>query len=193
MKKELELYIHIPFCVRKCAYCDFRSAPAGREVQAQYVDRLLEEIQKAAPLAEDYEVVSAFFGGGTPSILPKEEIGRVMELLHRQFDWKADVEVTIEANPGTVDGRKLDAYRSFGINRISFGLQSADNEELQKLGRIHTWEQFLESYEGGEELPDLPISMWISCLRSLDRPGRAGRKHCRKCWFLIRSIFQHTV
>ena len=147
MKKELELYIHIPFCVRKCAYCDFRSAPAGREVQAQYVDRLLEEIQKAAPLAEDYEVVSAFFGGGTPSILPKEEIGRVMELLHRQFDWKADAEVTIEANPGTVDGRKLDAYRSFGINRISFGLQSADNEELQKLGRIHTWEQFLESYE----------------------------------------------
>ena len=147
MKKELELYIHIPFCVRKCAYCDFRSAPAGREVQAQYVDRLLEEIQKAAPLAEDYEVVSAFFGGGTPSILPKEEIGRVMELLHRQFDWKADAEVTIEANPGTVDGRKLDAYRSFGINRISFGLQSADNEELQKLGRIHTWEQFLKSYE----------------------------------------------
>lgn len=147
MKKELELYIHIPFCVRKCAYCDFRSAPAGREVQAQYVDRLLEEIQKAAPLAEDYEVVSAFFGGGTPSILPEEEIGRVMDLLHRQFDWKADAEVTIEANPGTVDGRKLDAYRSFGINRISFGLQSADNEELQKLGRIHTWEQFLESYE----------------------------------------------
>ena len=138
MKKELELYIHIPFCVRKCAYCDFRSAPAGREVQAQYVDRLLEEIQKAAPLAEDYEVVSAFFGGGTPSILPEEEIGRVMDLLHRQFDWKADAEVTIEANPGTVDGRKLDAYRSFGINRISFGLQSADNEELQKLGRIHT-------------------------------------------------------
>ena len=147
MKKELELYIHIPFCVRKCAYCDFRSALAGREVQAQYVDRLLEEIQKAAPLAEDYEVVSAFFGGGTPSILPEEEIGRVMDLLHRQFDWKADAEVTIEANPGTVDGRKLDAYRSFGINRISFGLQSADNEELQKLGRIHTWEQFLESYE----------------------------------------------
>ena len=147
MKKELELYIHIPFCVRKCAYCDFRSAPAGREVQAQYVDRLLEEIREAAPLTEDYEVVSAFFGGGTPSILPKEEIGRVMELLHRQFDWKADAEVTIEANPGTVDGRKLDAYRSFGINRISFGLQSADNEELQKLGRIHTWEQFLESYE----------------------------------------------
>ena len=147
MKKELELYIHIPFCVRKCAYCDFRSAPAGRKVQAQYVDRLLEEIQKAAPLAEDYEVVSAFFGGGTPSILPEEEIGRVMDLLHRQFDWKADAEVTIEANPGTVDGRKLDAYRSCGINRISFGLQSADNEELQKLGRIHTWEQFLKSYE----------------------------------------------
>lgn len=146
MKKELELYIHIPFCVRKCAYCDFRSAPAGREVQAQYVDRLLEEIREAAPLTEDYEVVSAFFGGGTPSILPEEEIRRVMDLLHRQFDWKADAEVTIEANPGTVDGRKLDAYRSFGINRISFGLQSADNEELQKLGRIHTWEQFLESY-----------------------------------------------
>lgn len=192
MKKELELYIHIPFCVRKCAYCDFRSAPAGREVQAQYVDRLLEEIQKAAPLAEDYEVVSAFFGGGTPSILPKEEIGRVMELLHRQFDWKADVEVTIEANPGTVDGRKLDAYRSFGINRISFGLQSADNEELQKLGRIHTWEQFLESYEAARTAGFTNIN--VDLMSAL--PGQT-----RKSWQgniaesagSYRSIFQHTV
>ena len=77
MKKELELYIHIPFCVRKCAYCDFRSAPAGREVQIRYVDRLLEEIREASPLTEDYEVVSAFLGGGTPSILPEEEIVKI--------------------------------------------------------------------------------------------------------------------
>ncbi len=180
MKKELELYIHIPFCVRKCAYCDFRSAPAGREVQAQYVDRLLEEIREEAPLTEDYEVVSAFFGGGTPSILPEEEIGRVMDLLHRQFDWKADAEVTIEANPGTVDGRKLDAYRSFGINRLSFGLQSADNEELQKLGRIHTWEQFLKSYEAARTAGFTNINVdLMSALPGQTR--RAGRKHCRKC------------
>lgn len=151
MKKELELYIHIPFCIRKCAYCDFRSAPADREVQLAYVDRLLEEIRESAALAEQYEVVSAFLGGGTPSILPEEQIGRVMTLLQELFDWRADAEVTIEVNPGTVDAKKLAAYRSFGINRLSIGLQSAEDQELKLLGRIHTWEQFLESFHKARE------------------------------------------
>lgn len=146
MKKTLELYIHVPFCVRKCAYCDFLSAPAEEDVQERYVQALLGEIRESAGLAEEYEVSTVFFGGGTPSLLKAEWITEIMDCLKNQFDFRKDVEITIEANPGTVDGRKLMAYRNCGINRISFGLQSSRNEELRLLGRIHTWEQFLESF-----------------------------------------------
>ncbi|MDO4261950.1 MAG: radical SAM family heme chaperone HemW [Eubacteriales bacterium] len=151
MKKPLELYLHIPFCVQKCAYCDFLSAPAGEEVQEQYVRRLLCEIRQAAGLAQEYEAVTAFFGGGTPSILKAEHIRRIMETLGEVFSWRDGAEVTIEANPGTVDRDKLRVYRECGVNRLSFGLQSADNEELLRLGRIHTWEQFLESFRMARE------------------------------------------
>ena len=158
-KKPLELYIHIPFCVKKCAYCDFLSGPSTLEVREAYVNCLIEEIchckhagvgdsdNKWAPCdPENYEVVSAFFGGGTPSILKPDQIRRIMTALKEVFCWNSDAEVTIEANPGTVDEEKLRNYLDCGINRISFGLQSADNEELRKLGRIHTWEEFLDSF-----------------------------------------------
>lgn len=158
-KKPLELYIHIPFCVKKCAYCDFLSGPSTLEVREAYVNCLIEEIchckhagvgdsdNKWAPCdPENYEVVSAFFGGGTPSILKPDQIRRIMTALKKVFCWNSDAEVTIEANPGTVDEEKLRNYLDCGINRISFGLQSADNEELRKLGRIHTWEEFLDSF-----------------------------------------------
>ena len=158
-KKPLELYIHIPFCVKKCAYCDFLSGPSTLEVREAYVNCLIEEIchckhagvgdsdNKWAPCdPENYEVVSAFFGGGTPSILKPDQIRRIMTALKEVFCWNSDAEVTIEANPGTVDAEKLRNYLDCGINRISFGLQSADNEELRKLGRIHTWEEFLDSF-----------------------------------------------
>ena len=158
-KKPLELYIHIPFCVKKCAYCDFLSGPSTLEVREAYVNRLIEEIchckhagvgdsdNKWAPCdPENYEVVSAFLGGGTPSILKPDQIRRIMTALKKVFCWNSDAEVTIETNPGTVDEEKLQNYLDCGINRISFGLQSADNEELRKLGRIHTWEEFLDSF-----------------------------------------------
>lgn len=158
-KKPLELYIHIPFCVKKCAYCDFLSGPSTLEVREAYVNCLIEEIcqckyakagdpdNKWAPCdPENYEVVSAFFGGGTPSILKADQIRRIMAALKEVFCWNADAEVTIEANPGTVDAEKLRNYLDYGINRISFGLQSADDEELRKLGRIHTWKEFLDSF-----------------------------------------------
>ena len=159
-KKPLELYIHIPFCVRKCAYCDFLSGPSTLEVREAYVNCLIEEIRQckkdgagnpgsrwALCDPEEYEVVSAFFGGGTPSILAPDQIRRIMEALRETYDWNPQAEVTIEANPGTVDEEKLRTYLDCGINRISFGLQSTNNEELRKLGRIHTWEEFLESYQ----------------------------------------------
>lgn len=149
--KPLELYLHIPFCIRKCAYCDFLSAPAGAETRKQYVERLLEEIRQSEVLSKEYEVATAFFGGGTPSILEGGQIRAVLELLKSQFCFREDAEITMEANPGTVDREKLLQYRQAGINRISFGLQSSDDRELKLLGRIHTWEQFLESFRLARE------------------------------------------
>lgn len=144
MKKELELYIHIPFCVKKCRYCDFLSAPAEEAVQSAYVNALLAEIGEYEE-PEDQEVVTVFFGGGTPSVLPGKEIGRILSALKEKFVFAEDTEISLEANPGTLDEEKLSCYREAGINRLSLGLQSAKREELQMLGRIHTYETFLES------------------------------------------------
>lgn len=147
MKKlPLEIYIHIPFCIRKCAYCDFLSFSSDEETRRRYVSGVLEEIRQSGSLADEYEVSTVFFGGGTPSILSGEQIRQLLGQLKEQFVFRPDAEITIEANPGTVDEKKLYKYREAGINRISFGLQSADNKELKLLGRIHTWEQFLESF-----------------------------------------------
>lgn len=149
MKRELELYIHIPFCVRKCAYCDFLSAPASQDTMLQYLEALLREIQ-AFPCAEEYEVSTVFFGGGTPSVFPAEWIGRIMKTLRDKFQIKSEegaCEITIECNPGTADFEKLQSWRRLGINRLSLGLQSADDQELKCLGRIHTWEDFLVTYQ----------------------------------------------
>ena len=146
MKKELELYIHIPFCVKKCDYCDFLSGPAGTERQRNYVEALIKEINHCGDFS-NYQVSSIFIGGGTPSVLPGEWIEEIMDSVYGKFDRSSDVEITIEANPGTVDHKKLEIYHKSGINRISVGCQSANNRELKMLGRIHTWEEFLESYQ----------------------------------------------
>ena len=103
--KELELYLHIPFCVKKCNYCDFLSAPAEEKTHAAYVDTLIREIEDFEE-PEDYEVVTVFFGGGTPSILPGEAILRLMEALRKKFHFREEAEITLEANPGTVDEKK---------------------------------------------------------------------------------------
>ena len=142
----LELYVHIPFCVRKCQYCDFLSGPSDEETKDRYIEALLKEI-RAAEHTEDYEIVSVFIGGGTPSALKAEAIASIMRTLQEQFFFCEDAEVTIEANPGTVDLEKLTIYRNVGINRLSLGLQSTDAEELKLLGRIHSYEEFLKSYE----------------------------------------------
>ena len=146
----LELYVHIPFCVRKCQYCDFLSGPSDEETKDRYIEALLKEIH-AAEHTEDYEIVSVFIGGGTPSALKAEAIASIMRTLQEQFFFCEDAEVTIEANPGTVDLEKLTIYRNVGINRLSLGLQSTDAEELKLLGRIHSYEEFLKSYEWARE------------------------------------------
>ncbi|MGN1140585.1 MAG: radical SAM family heme chaperone HemW [Oliverpabstia sp.] len=146
MKKELELYIHIPFCVKKCDYCDFLSGPAGTERQRNYVEALIKEINHCGDFS-NYQISSVFIGGGTPSVLPGVWIEEILDSVYGKFELSSDVEISMEANPGTVDQKKLEIYRNSGINRISFGCQSANNRELKLLGRIHTWEEFLESYQ----------------------------------------------
>ena len=146
----LELYVHIPFCVRKCQYCDFLSGPSDEETKDRYIEALLKEI-RAAEHTENYEIVSVFIGGGTPSALKAEAIASIMRTLQEKFFFCEDAEVTIEANPGTVDLEKLTIYRNVGINRLSLGLQSTDAEELKLLGRIHSYEEFLKSYEWARE------------------------------------------
>lgn len=147
MKRELELYIHIPFCMKKCAYCDFLSGPAPRETIDRYVTALVAEIRQYQKLAENYRVTTIFFGGGTPSILSGGQMKEIFDALRDVFEIQADAEITMEANPGTVTKENLQAYRACGINRISFGLQSVDDKELKLLGRVHTMRQFEESYD----------------------------------------------
>lgn len=143
----LELYLHIPFCVRKCRYCDFLSMAAGEDVRRKYVDRLLEEIRIQSQQCKDYQVISVFVGGGTPSLLAGVQIWEIMEAVRSHFCLTEETEITLECNPGTLTAEKLSFYQSAGINRLSLGLQSADNRELQELGRIHTFEDFLESFD----------------------------------------------
>lgn len=147
IEKKLQLYLHIPFCVQKCRYCDFLSAPAEEEVRTRYVDKLIEEIEEKGEASADYTVMSVFLGGGTPSILEGEQIGRLMQALRQKFQIEDGAEITMECNPGTLTAPKVFSYKKSGINRISMGLQSANNQELKKLGRLHTFEQFLENYE----------------------------------------------
>lgn len=146
-KKELELYIHIPFCVKKCDYCDFLSFPADNRTQRRYVDAVQKEIIYYGALYSDRKITTIFIGGGTPSWLDEEEIVRILHTVREAFAVEHDAEITIECNPGTATAHKLVRYREAGINRISIGLQSAHNEELALLGRIHTWEQFLKTYD----------------------------------------------
>lgn len=144
--KSLGVYIHIPFCVRKCNYCDFLSAPATKEQITAYVGALKREIKREAAQYRDYQVTTIFFGGGTPSLLEEQHISELMEVLKREYLIAEHAEITLEMNPGTATKEKLQALHQAGINRLSIGLQSANNAELRMLGRIHSYEMFLETY-----------------------------------------------
>lgn len=176
----LELYIHIPFCVRKCAYCDFLSFPSCEGERARYVERLTEEIEEAGAVSEGYVAAAIFFGGGTPSLLTPEQTERILKTVKKSFHVAENAEITTEVNPGTADREKFKAWKRAGINRLSFGLQSTDNRELQYLGRIHTMEDFLESYQAAREagfeninidlmsaLPGQTVSSWEKTLRTV--------------------------
>ena len=146
-KKSLELYVHIPFCARKCLYCDFLSFRALAAVHQEYTAQLIREIEVQGALNNEYQVTTVFIGGGTPSVMDPLFIRDIMDALYRSFDIAGDAEITIEVNPGTLLAGKLQVYRACGINRLSIGLQSADNRELKALGRIHSFEEFLKSFQ----------------------------------------------
>lgn len=142
----MELYLHMPFCVRKCAYCDFLSFPSGAKTQRMYVKRLMEDIGVMGKRYGEIPVETIFIGGGTPSVPDSGLIVEIMEHVRHAFHVADGAEISMEANPGTVTREKLTDYRKAGINRLSFGLQSANDRELKLLGRIHTWAEFLESF-----------------------------------------------
>lgn len=175
----IEIYIHIPFCVKKCDYCDFLSGPSGPEEQTDYVQALLREIDTVKE-GKGRSVSSIFIGGGTPSVLDAGFIGEILNRIRNKFQIQNDAEITIEANPGTADYGKLQAYREFGINRLSIGLQSPDDRELKILGRIHNYEQFLETYKEARKagfdninidlmsaIPDQTYKGWEKNLRTV--------------------------
>ena len=179
-KKELELYLHIPFCVKKCNYCDFFSASGSEEEQEAYVQAMVQEIHRYQEKFRSYEVKTIFFGGGTPSLLSGSQAERIFRSLHDSFEIARDAEITMEMNPGTVDLQKLKQYKEIGVNRLSIGLQSAQNRELKMLGRIHTFEDFLETWKEVEKagfenrnidlmsaLPGQKLETWEDTLRKV--------------------------
>lgn len=147
-KKQLGIYIHIPFCMQKCVYCDFLSAPADDEAKEKYVMSLIKEINISDDsIRDNYQVNTIFFGGGTPSAIAPHFIEQILDNLRKKYDVSPYAEITIECNPGTLNDEKCISYRECGINRISFGLQSANDEELKMLGRIHDMKDFYTSYD----------------------------------------------
>ena len=175
----MELYVHIPFCIRKCQYCDFLSGPSDKAARKAYVQALLREIRSYAGRVLP-GVTSVFIGGGTPSVLETEYIREIMEAVFHTFHVEKDAEITIEVNPGTAGKEKFTAYRECGINRLSMGLQSTEPELLRILGRIHTWEEFLEGYQEARQsgfqninvdlmfaLPSQTEELWKESLRKV--------------------------
>ncbi|HRE16125.1 MAG TPA: radical SAM family heme chaperone HemW [Rhodocyclaceae bacterium] len=134
----LALYIHVPWCVQKCPYCDFNSHEAKGEVpEAAYIDALIADLESALPLIWGRPVVSIFFGGGTPSLLSAEGVDRLLMAVRARVPLLPDAEITLEANPGTVEASRFAGFRAAGVNRVSVGIQSFNPEHLKALGRIH--------------------------------------------------------
>lgn len=160
-KKPLALYLHIPFCARKCAYCDFLSFPSKEEQKIAYMAKLREELEWRSRDFQkgQYEVLSLFIGGGTPSAVPYEEIEKTMEVIRNCYPIYSDWEASIECNPESASKEALEAYQRSGINRLSFGLQSTQEEELRFLGREHRFSTFLTAYQEARKLGFKNISI----------------------------------
>ena len=148
---ELGIYVHIPFCVKKCYYCDFISYSNCFDMQERYVKKLLEEIEENKDLLRNNFISTIYIGGGTPSAIKPELIKRILDKIYDVTGMENKIEITIEVNPGTTTKNNLQMYKNCGINRLSIGLQSTDDDILKKIGRIHNYEQFLDTYKWAEE------------------------------------------
>lgn len=181
MQRNAEIYVHIPFCAKKCEYCDFLSGPASEDSKKVYMEALRKEISLlAGRWGEKYRIDSIFFGGGTPSHVEAKELALCLRQIQSCFLVDENAEISLEANPGTLTEEKLAVYREAGFNRLSLGLQSADNGMLKSLGRIHTYEEFLESFRLARKagfdntnvdlmfsLPGQTMEIWQETLRSV--------------------------
>lgn len=174
--QNISLYFHIPFCERKCLYCDFYSVESVSSM-GLFVDALCGEIAMASDLRNEAEVGTIFFGGGTPSLLTPGQLERILGEVRRRWNVLPGAEITLETNPGTADGGKLKAYRSLGVNRLSIGIQSFDEEELRFLSRIHDSRQAVQCVQDAREagfgnvsidliysLPGQTMDRWIATL-----------------------------
>ena len=151
--KKLGIYIHIPFCVQKCLYCDFCSFPKYSEEGIKaYVSALCREIKRYGERADGYSADTVYFGGGTPTLLPISEFERIFTQLRDSFSIAPDAEITCECNPATADREYFSALRELGVNRLSIGLQSVDESELRALGRIHSYLDFVDTYNSARQV-----------------------------------------
>ncbi|MCO7571536.1 radical SAM family heme chaperone HemW [Pseudomonas chlororaphis] len=142
----LALYIHIPWCVRKCPYCDFNSHAASPTLpEEEYVDALLADLDLDLHAVHGRELSSIFFGGGTPSLFSAQALGRLLKGVEQRIPFASDIEITLEANPGTFEQEKFTAYRALGINRLSIGIQSFQEQKLKALGRIHNGDEAIRA------------------------------------------------
>lgn len=150
---ELGIYVHIPFCIKKCDYCDFISYSNCFDMQERYVEKLLEEIEENKDLLKNNFISTIYIGGGTPSAIKPELINEILDKIYltAEIEEKNEVEITIEVNPGTTTKNNLQMYKNCGINRLSIGLQSTDDDILKEIGRIHNYEQFLDTYKWAGE------------------------------------------
>lgn len=175
--KETGLYIHIPFCKQKCFYCDFPSFANQEQKQQAYVEALQKELEQKSALCTDWKIKSVFFGGGTPTVLPIDALSKLLQTLFQNYSVLQDAEITIEANPGTLDTMTCQALYDMGFRRLSMGVQAWQDDILRRLGRIHTQAQFLENYDNARKagftninldlmfaLPKQTLADWVETL-----------------------------
>mgnify|MGYP000298013463 FL=1 len=183
MKKEIGLYVHIPFCKQKCYYCDFVSFAGQEQMEEKYVNALKKEIEKYAlenkvmsehNIEPEFIIKTIYIGGGTPSYINEKYIVEIINTIRQNFKVKEEAEITIEVNPGTVNLEKLATYKKCGINRLSIGLQAVQDTLLKKIGRIHTYSDFLDTYKNARNVGfaninvDLMINLPLQTVKDVE-------------------------
>ncbi|MEM9687984.1 MAG: radical SAM family heme chaperone HemW [Pseudomonadota bacterium] len=197
----LSLYVHLPWCVRKCPYCDFNSYTAGDDVpRERYVRALITDIERESARAPDSPLGSVFLGGGTPSFFPPADIARIMQAIRGAFDIASGAEITMEANPGTVESGSPAGYRDAGINRLSLGAQSFDDTMLKRLGRLHgvadIERSFADAREAGFDNVNIDVMFALpgqtidAALKDLEAAARLEPEHIS--WYQL-TLEPNTV